>query len=77
MFQKDNIEQRKGTSELHMIIRCDECGRLYEQIFDDHDMGEPNFCCEHCLWKASHTVGEPQPAHTCKEIKLKEKVSFT
>jgi hypothetical protein len=59
-----------------MIIRCDKCGRFFEQDFDSHEMGEQNICCEHCLWELSNN-GEPQPRHTCKQIELKEKVRFT
>jgi len=60
-----------------MIIRCDVCGRFYKDFEDCHDFGEENFCCDHCLWVASHDEGELQPKHTCTEIKPKEKVEFT
>lgn len=49
-----------------MKVICDECQVAYEQELDSHELGEPNLCCEHCVWKVSNN-GEPQPPHTCKK----------
>jgi len=56
------------------IVKCDVCGRSYKQFGDAHEIGEQNYCCEHCLWTVSN-CGEKQPKHTC--IEEKEKVIFT
>lgn len=56
-------EDNSGAS-----LRCDECGCSYLAYFDNHDIGEPNWCCASCEWENSRGENEPKPEHTC--IKL-------
>ena len=57
-----------------MKVRCSECGIQYEQVIDSNDLGEPNLCCEHCVWNVSNN-GEARPPHSCREGKALEKVA--
>lgn len=50
------------------ILRCDVCGCWYLGAFNEHNIGEPNVCCDHCVWVLTRMVGEPQPPHTCKRL---------
>ena len=48
-----------------MLLTCDVCGFKYETDFNNHEIGEPNWCCSACAWECSHSLDEPKPPHTC------------